>query len=384
VLATATLVGLLPQVFIMPFAGTFVDRWSRRMTMIVADGLIALATLCLAFLFWTGHVQVWQVYTVMFIRALLGGFHWSAMQASTSLMVPGEHLARIQGLNQMLSGGMNILSAPLGALLIETLSFPGVMLIDISTAMLAILPLLFIPVPQPPRRAAQEASLGKSSYWYEFRAGLRYAFGWPGLMLIGVMAALINFLLAPASSLVPILVTKYFNGQVLQLAWMEAAFGLGVVLGGLLLSVWGGFKRRIYTSLLGLLGIAFGGLLIGLLPPTAFPLAVVGMFIIGVAVPNTNGPLFAAVQAVVLPDMQGRVFTLMGGIAGIMMPLGLLIAGPVADAFGVQTWFLVGGIVTAFMGVAGFFIPAIVHFEDNQIASPAVGQELPGLPADAE
>ena len=137
VLATASLVGLLPQVILGPLTGALVDRWSRRLTMMIADGLIALATVILAVLFALGHVQIWQVYALLFVRSVCGGFHWPAMQASTSLMVPKEHLARIQGLNQMLQGGMNIASAPLGALLLAWLPMEGVLAIDVFTAMLA-------------------------------------------------------------------------------------------------------------------------------------------------------------------------------------------------------------------------------------------------------
>ena len=242
ILATATLVALLPQVLLGPLAGALVDRWNRRAIMIVADASIALVTVGLAVLFWTGQVQIWHVYLLMFLRAVGGGFHWPAMQASTSLMVPKEHLARIQGLNQML-GAMNIGSAPLGALLLGLLPMQGVLSIDVGTALLAILPLLFIPIPQPERSASQESPSGKTTVLQDIGAGFRYVWGWPGLMMIMVMATLINLLLTPAISLQPILVTKHFSGQALELAWMEAAWGLGVVAGGLTLSAWGGFRR---------------------------------------------------------------------------------------------------------------------------------------------
>jgi len=363
ILATSALVGLLPQVFLLPIAGTLVDRWSRRVTMIIADSLIAVATLGLVILFWTGEIQIWHIYLLMFVRAAAGSFHWPAMQASTSLMVPDEHLSRVQGVNQMLNGGLNIISAPLGALLLEVMTVRGVLMIDIGTAILAILPLFFIYVPQP--RTASNPLSQHSSVWQDFRIGLKYALSWPGLVIIGVMATMINFLLAPAGSLVPILVTKHFGGQALQLAWMESAMGIGVLLGGLLLGVWGGFQRRIYTSVLGLFGIAFGSFLIGVLPGSAFPLAIAGMFATGFAMPITNGPLHAALQAVVAPDMQGRIFTLLASVASAISPIGLLIAGPVADAYGVQTWFVLGGLVTAIMALSMLFIPAVLHFEDG-------------------
>lgn len=364
VLATASLIGMLPQVFIMPVAGALVDRWSRRVTMMVADSLIALMTVLLAVLFWRGEVQIWQVYLLMFIRSAAGGFHWSAMQASTSLMVPQKQLSRIQGINQMTNGGLNIISAPLGALLLEILPVQGVLAIDVGTALLAIAPLFFIPVPQP-GRAAADGEAGATSVWQDFKAGLKYAANWPGLVLIGLMATMINLLLTPAFSLLPILVIKHFNGQAFQLAWLESGFGVGVVAGGLLLSIWGGFKRRILTSMLGLLLIGFATLGIGLAPASAFSFAVLVTFLAGFANPLTNGPIFAVMQSVVEPGMQGRVFTLLGSVATAMTPLGLIIAGPVADKFGVQTWFILGGIVTAGMGVAGYFIPAVVNIEQN-------------------
>ncbi|OGN98920.1 MAG: MFS transporter, partial [Chloroflexi bacterium RBG_13_50_21] len=359
VLATASLVGLLPQVILGPFTGTLVDRWSRRLTMIVADSLIALATILLAVLFAIGHVQIWQVYALLFIRSVCGGFHWPAMQASTTLMVPKEHLARIQGLNQMLQGGMSIASAPIGALLLVLLPMEGILAIDVFTAMLAVIPLFFFQVPQPERRDLQPEANGKSTFWQDFRAGFRYVWDWPGLMLIGVMATVINFLLTPAFSLLPILVTKHFNGQAIQLATLESFSGIGFIVGGLILSAWGGFKRRILTSLVGLEAMGLGCLVMGLLPPSAFAIAVGTMLFLGIISPIVNGPLLAAVQAAVAPEMQGRVFTIIQTMASGMSPIGLIIAGPIADKLGVQTWFIIGGVVTILMGITGIFIPAI-------------------------
>ena len=373
VLATASLVGLVPQVVLGPLTGALVDRWNRRLTMIFADGSIALATIALAVLFALGHVQVWQVYALLFIRSVGGGFHWPAMQASTSLMVPKEHLARIQGLNQMLQGGMSIASAPLGALLLAVLPMEGILAIDVFTAMLAIIPLLFFQVPQPERLDFQAGSLVKTSVWADLLAGLRYVWSWPGLMLIGVMATIINFLLTPAFSLLPILVTKHFNGQAIQLATLESFSGIGFIVGGLVLSAWGGFKRRIMTSLLGLFAMGAGCLVMGLLPPSAFVIAVGTMLFLGIINPIVNGPLLAAVQAAVAPEMQGRVFTLINTMASGMSPIGLMIAGPISDKLGVQTWFLIGGAVTILMGAVSWFVPAIMHFVDGRkVAAPLV------------
>jgi MFS transporter, DHA3 family, macrolide efflux protein len=374
VLATASIVGILPQVLLGPFVGALVDRWSRRVIMILADLLIAGITLGLAALFAFGVVQAWHIYLALFFRALAGTFHFPAMAASTSLMVPKEHLTRIQGANQTLQGGLNIVAAPLGALLMELLPMQGIIAIDVITALLAVTPLLFIPVPQPAFLENVDPGSSKPSVWADLRAGVRYVWNWPGLLAILIMAALINLVLNPAFALLPILVKNVFGGGAIQLAWMESTGGIGIVAGGLLLGVWGGFRRRIMTSLLGLIGIGLGALVIGLTPAGMFPLAIAAFFVVGVMLPLTNGPLFAIVQAAVAPEMQGRVFTLIGSVAAAMSPLGLAIAGPISDTIGERTWFLVGGLVTGLMGLVSYLIPAIRSIEDQH---PGVEKESP-------
>ncbi|MGD1995136.1 MAG: MFS transporter [Anaerolineae bacterium] len=363
VLATASLVALLPGVFLSPFVGALVDRWSRRLLMILADGLIALAAAGMAYLFYIGAAHPWHIYVVMFIRSIGSGFHWPAMQASTSLMVPEEHLSRVAGLNQSLRGGVNIVGPPLGALLLSLLPLHGILAIDVGTAVLAIVPLFFVHIPQPERKPTAEAR--KPSLLGDVREGLRYVWDWPGLLAVGVMAMVINFLFNPAFSLVPILVTKHFGGEALELGWIESAWGIGVVLGGLVLGVWGGFRRRILTSMMGLIVTGLSILLLGMTPASAFWLGVGAIFLAGLMNPITNGPLFAVLQAVVDPGMQGRVLTLLQSASTAMSPLSLAIAGPVADLLGVRAWYVVGGVVCTLMGVGGCFVPAVVHLEDN-------------------
>lgn len=173
VLATATLVAILPQVVLGPIAGPLIDRWNRKHVMIVADSLMALTTLVLAALFAAGTAQIWQVYLAMFIRAAAGGFHQPSMQASTSLMVPDDQLSRVAGLNQMLQGLMSIVAPPVGALLIGVLPMPGVLAVDIGTALVAVLAVLIVPIPQPSRLAAAAGS-ALATFWRDLRDGLGY------------------------------------------------------------------------------------------------------------------------------------------------------------------------------------------------------------------
>ncbi|MBX3056223.1 MAG: MFS transporter [Anaerolineae bacterium] len=368
ILAAASLVGLLPQVLLGPFAGVLVDRWPRRWVMFVADSLVALASLVLAYLFWSGAVEIWHVFALLFVRALGGAFHWPAMQASTPLMVPAEQLTRIQGLNQMLQGGMSIVAAPLGALLVSVLAMPALLMIDVTTALFAIVPLLFIVVPQPKKIDTAVAADGthKTSFWTDMRLGFRYILSWPAVLMLMGMAMLINFLLTPLAALQPLLITQHFQGEAIHLGVLEAAFGLGIVAGGILLGVWGGFQKRVYTSLVGLVGLGIGIFLLGLAPATMFWLAVGSALLAGSMISLTNGPLMAILQAIVDPAMQGRVFTLLNSAAMAMSPLSLIVAGPFADAFGVRTWFMMGGVLTLVVALTGFVNRPLLGIENGR------------------
>ncbi|MGC9521578.1 MAG: MFS transporter [Anaerolineae bacterium] len=378
VLATASLVATLPGVFLGPFVGALVDRWSRRRVMVVADSLVAVFSALLGILAWMGLLEIWHIYVIMFVRALGGTFHWSAMQASTSLMVPKAQLARIAGMNQTLQGAMQVITPPLGALAMSLMPLEAIMGIDVATAAFAIVPLFFVAIPNPARRA-ETGEIGLvAALLRDVREGIAYIWSWTGVFLVLLIAALLNAVINPAFSLLPILVTERYNGGVLELGWMESAWGLGLIAGGLLLSAWGGFRRRVFTSMLGLLGAGLAFSLVGLAPPNAFLLALAGLFLAGVTNPIINGPFFAIIQDVVPPELQGRVFTVIGSLAGLASPLGLAIAGPVADVVGVHTWFLAGGIIGVLMAAAVRLVPSLYHLEEEgharaqaQMAGPA-------------
>ena len=377
ILATATLFALLPQIFLGPFVGALVDRWNRRVIMIVADTCIALATVVLMILFAMGIVQVWHILVLMFIRSLGGAFHYPAMSASTSLMVPNEQLARIAGMNQTLQGLVTIFAPPLGALLISLMPTQGVLAVDIVTAGIAVVPLLFIHIPQPQRQTDQaNGTTKRTTYWQDLREGFRYVLKWPGLLGLILLAMMLNFLLSPSSALLPLVVTKVFKGGATELGWVESIFGIGIIVGGVILSAWGGFKRRIITSFCGVIGIGMGVILTGLAPVNMFYVLLVANFLVGFTQVFANGPLNAIFQSAIAPEMQGRVFSLIGAGATAMMPISLMVAGPVADWLGVRFWYIVGGIICILMTVVAFFIPSIMNIEQNQ--NPAVeSQKLP-------
>jgi len=380
ILASATLVALLPQIFLGPFVGTLVDRWNRRVIMIVADSGIALASAVLMILFALGIVQVWHIFVLMFIRSLGGAFHHPAMTSSTSLMVPNKHLARIAGMNQTLQGIVTIFAPPLGALLISLVPTQGVLAVDIGTAALAVVPLLFINIPQPQRQIDQANGVAKqTSYWQDLGDGFRYVVRWPGLLGVILLAMMLNFLLSPSSALLPLVVTKVFNGGAAELGWVESVFGIGIIVGGVILSAWGGFKRRIITSFCGVIGIGLGVILTGLAPSSMFYMLLAAYFLIGFTQVFANGPLHAIFQSTIAPDYQGRVFSLLGAGATAMMPISLMVAGPVADWLGIQAWYIIGGSICILATIAAFFIPAIMNIEQNQKPVDEALEEMENL-----
>lgn len=363
VLAGATLVAILPRVFLGPFAGALIDRWNRRAVIVCADAFVALVSVWLAFLFWKGTVNSVHIYVAMFCRSTGEAFHWTAMQASTTLMVPKKHFSRIAGLNQTLSGIVTIGAPPLGALLLSLLPMQGIMGIDIVTATLAITPLLFIAIPQPARTNGEQEV--KGSILQEMSTGLKYIWAWPGLKGIILLAMSITLISEPVFSLMPLFVTGHLKGGAVELGWLESAWGVGMVSGGLLLSAWGGFKRQAFTSLMGLLIEGLFIALFGLTPASAFGLAIAALFAAGAMNPLINGPFMAIMQASIPPEIQGRVLTLVQSLTVAMMPVGLAFAGPVADLIGVRTWFIFAGLVMSVMGAICFFIPAIIDIDKN-------------------
>lgn len=374
ILTTATLVALLPSVILGPFVGALVDRWNRRRVMIVADGMVAMATAVLVVLFWLDVIQVWHIYVLLFVRSLTGTFHFPAMQASTSLMVPDAHLARISGLNQALRGILNIAAPPLGALLIGLLPMASVLAIDIVTAGIAILPLLFVAIPQP--RQTDTQAVTPSSLLRDVAAGLKYVKAWPGLLGLIILAMLLNFVIAPAGTLMPLLVTRHLGGDAYLLGFMESAFGVGVIVGGLILAVWGGFKRRIITSMSGVVTLGAGVLFLSAATRESLWLGLAAQGLMGLAIPFANGPLMAILQSKVAPEMQGRVFTLLESGATAMMPVAMIIAGPVAEVFGVRIWYVIGGAACILIALSGLLVRPIMQIESNghepQLAAAAV------------
>ncbi|MHA1935803.1 MAG: MFS transporter [Candidatus Thorarchaeota archaeon] len=359
VLVVATMMVMAPQILISPFAGPLVDRWNRRKVMIASDGLTALMVIVLAFLWWQGTANIIHIFTLMAVRSALTSFQWPALQASASMMVPKEHLSRINGMYQALQGLAKIAAPPLGALLLEILPMQWVLMIDVGTAAMAILPLLVIRIPQPVMEQSKDSMA--SSIITDMLEGFRYMKNWVGGRFITIALMVTNFILIPTFSLTPLLVLLHFAGGAIELAWMESMMGIGMVLGGVTLGIWGGFKRRMLTAAFALISAAIGIFVIGLTPPTMLILAIVGIFLTGFMIPMASGSLMAVVQSVVPHKMQGRIFTVLMSLGPAMAPFGLALAGVLVEMLGMQSWFLLGGIGLALVGIIGSFVPTLAR-----------------------
>jgi MFS transporter, DHA3 family, macrolide efflux protein len=359
-LAIASMMGLLPQVLLSPFIGTWVDRGNRRWILIAADAAVAMATLVLVILFASGFIQVWHIYVALFTRAVAGGFHQSAFGTSVVLLVPKEHLARVQGFNQALYGGLNIISAPLGAYLLSVMPMQGILSIDVGTAFLAILILCFVQIPQP-----ESQSQIKRTFWQDFTAGFRYIITWRGLVILLGLVMVINFFYSATEPLTPLLITNHFRGGAGQLGWWLSSFAVGTVLGGLILGAWGGFKRKIVTAQLGLILTGLSTMVVGTVPADLFWVGLIANSAVGLLLPIINGSFGATLQASIAPEMQGRVFAFIFSAAMLVSPLALMVAGPFADAFGIQLWFLIAGISCTLMGIFGFFSSEVMRMESK-------------------
>ncbi|MHC1710368.1 MAG: MFS transporter [Methanomassiliicoccales archaeon] len=366
VLALGTLMGVLPQILIAPWAGAYVDRWNRRRTMIVADSVISFMALLLMLAFLAGTAEIWMVFLAMFGRATVSGFHWPAMQAATSLMVPERHLGRVGGLNQAMVGMSSVIAAPAGAVMIAWFPMWAVLSVDLITAVIAIVPLLFIPVPEPERDGQRKPSLIN-----EMKEGLAFLKSWHGALSIIVLFMVANLLLSPAFSLLPLLVIDHFQGGAGEYAALEALAGIGMLIGGVLLGVWGGGKRKIVTMLASTLVLSVAITALGIVPSGLLLLAFGLSAAIGLSISLLNGSMMAMMQASVPFAMQGRVFALISAGVTAMMPAGLLLAGPLADAFSVRIWYLVAGVPMIFLTLAYSSSRSVIHIEDQVMKGSA-------------
>lgn len=359
VLAFATIAALLPAIVLGPFAGVFVDRWSRRWTMILADSFVALCSGTLALLFHLDVVEMWHIYLLLMLRSVGGAFHTPAMKSSIPLLAPESELTRIASINQTIQAVCTICGPILGAALIVSTNMSVVMLLDVVGAFIACTALLFVRIPNPKKR--EDTTTG--NVLKEMKEGFDVIRTNLGLSWVMFTEVLITFCVMPIVALLPLMTLKNFSGTAYQVSLIELLFGLGTLLGGIALGVWNPRIRKVVmiNSSYIVLGICF--VISGLLPPTAFIVYALFSVVQGLAIPFYSGPFTALLQTQIKPSHLGRVFALFDSISLLPSILGLLATGFLADAIGIPNIFVICGIAIVLVGCIALFIPSIMNLE---------------------
>ncbi len=342
-LAIAGMLAMLPAALFSPLSGAIADRFSRRAIMILADVVTAACMLLLVNLFATDQIELWHIYTLMFIRSTMQSFQQPAAAASTVNLVPAEWVNRVAGMNQSLQGVMTIASAPLGAVALAFLPIESALMIDVFTAVLGITPLFFYKIPQPVRAGHHDSP---RAILHDISEGASYILHRRGLLMLYAMTALVVLTVMPTFSLTPLLVKEHFGGGVNEVAVMEALAGVGIILGGILISVWRFPVRRVVIVLVSFAVSCGTVALTALAPENMLSLAIFWWFLSGVSFSTGNAPMTALLQTVVPNELQGRTLALLNMVFGFAAPIGLAIAGPLGEAFGVRAVFILGGTLS--------------------------------------
>ncbi|HEX2080626.1 MAG TPA: MFS transporter [Longimicrobium sp.] len=374
----------LPTVLLLPFAGALVDRWDRRRTMIVADTVSASATLALALLLYADRLQIGYIYLAAMVYAACAAFQWPAYSAATTLLVPRHLLGRAAGMVEFAYATAGILSPLLAGILIGRIGIPGVMLVDCATTLAAVGTLAAVRFPGPKARAETGA---RPSLWTDVRFGVRYVAERPGLTRLLAFFSSINLFANFNHVLAVPLVLSFATPAVLGATLSTGA--VGILLGGAVMSAWGGPRRRVR-------GIVLGGVVLGVsmvvagLRPWA-PLVAAGLFLFNLWAPVMNGCSQAVWQVKVPAELQGRIFAIRRMIATCTAPVCYLSAGPLADRVfaplmadggalagalgpllggtgpgrGIGLLFVVMGGMCILVAVAGLLSPGLMRMEDD-------------------
>ena len=359
VLSLATIAALLPQAVLGPFAGVFVDRWSRKWTMILADSFVAVCSALIALLFYLDVIELWQIYILLALRSVGGAFHAPAMKSSIPLLAPESELTRIASINQSIQAVCNICGPVLGAALIVSTDMSVVMLLDVLGAAIACTTLLFVFIPNPVKVETDTAS----SIIHDMKDGFHAIRSNRGLSWVMVIEVLITFFIMPVVALLPLMTLQVFSGTAYQVSLIELLFGSGMLLGGILLSTWNPRIRKVIMINVSYLILGVSLVVSGLLPASGFVIFAVIAVIQGISIPFYSGPFTALLQSQIEVSFLGRVFALFDSVSLLPSILGLLATGFIADSIGVANVFLICGIAIVTVGCMAFMIPSIMKLE---------------------
>jgi DHA3 family macrolide efflux protein-like MFS transporter len=347
ILTISTISGFLPQIIISLFAGVWADRYPRKFLIIAADLLTATSTLVLTVFFLSGYRELWLIFLVSGLRSVGAGIQAPAVNALLPQIVPAERLMKVNSLNGTIQPFIMITTPVASGALLSFSRLEAIFFIDVVTAILAVTLLLVLRVP-PHQKAAAVQMTG---YLDDLKAGLAYIKQNRAIKTLLVFFAFVFFLVAPVAFLTPLLVTRSFGDEVWRLTANEVAFFGGSILGGVTMTAWGGFKNRFQT--IGLSCVLWAVLFVALGLSKDFIVYLVFMTLAGIPMPIWNASTTTLLQEIVEPDMQGRVFGLQGLIMSTVMPVGMLVFGPLADVFAIGALLVLS---SALMAVPGLWI----------------------------
>lgn len=374
VLTLSTLAGFLPQIAITVFAGVWADRYPRKRLIIFADLLTATSTLFLAVAFLLGYRDLWLILLVSAIRSVGGGIQAPAVGALLPQLAPEEKLIRVNSINGTLQPLIMLLSPVVAGGMLAAARLEYLFFIDVITAALAVGLLLALKVPPMPR----SDSAAPTGYLADLRAGLTYVRDSRAIRSLFLFFAFTMFLVVPAAFLSPLLVARTYGEEVWKLTANEITFFSGSVIGGFIMTAWGGFPNRFRT--LGFACLLWAGFFTALGLANNFTVYLVFMFLSGLPMPVWMASATTLLQELVPPTMQGRVFGLQGLIGNTVMPLGMVIFGPLADRVSIELLLVISSALMAIPGVWIFFQRTASAKQPCPDGPPC--PDLPMVPAD--
>lgn len=358
VLSLATIAALLPQIVLGPFAGVYVDRWNRKWTMILADSFVAFCSALIALLFYLDVVELWHIYILIMLRSVGSAFHSPAMKSSIPLLAPESELTRIASVNQTIQAICNICGPVMGAALILNTNMSVVMMLDVAGAIIACTTLLFVIIPNP-----KEQEREKGNVFKDMKEGFLIIKNNKGLSWVMITEVLITFCVMPIVALLPLMTLKNFSGTPYEVSLIELLFGLGTLIGGIMLGVWNPRIRKVIMINVSYITLGVSFAVSGLLPPSAFIFYAAITVVQGIVIPFYSGPFTALLQVQIAPSFLGRAFSLFDSISLLPSVLGLLATGFFADTVGIANIFVICGGATVIIGVSALFIPSIMNLE---------------------
>lgn len=328
--------GFLPTFFLSPFAGVWADRYNRKLLIILSDSMIAIATLILAIIFLMGHDSIWLLFVASAIRSMGAGIQTPTVGAFIPQIVPEDKLTKVNATNSSIQSLVNLVSPMLSGALLTMASIESIFFIDVITAAIAVLILLlFLHVP-PHAKALEKQDI---SYFEDMRNGISYVKNHGFVKTIFIFCAFYFVLIAPLCFLTPLQVARSFGNEVWRLTATEITFSIGMMIGGITMASWGGFKNKLHTMALSIFVIAICTFALGVIP--TFWIYLFFMGLVGVVLPMFNTPFMVMLQQKVEPDFLGRVFGVLSMISSSLMPLAMLVYGPMADFIKIE-WLLIG------------------------------------------